>query len=104
MIDLLEFRVNKLTRMSDHFRKLAADLAPEKVSAEIDAVADTFDDEVVRISRECVGRRACPCPFAPSCIGAPGDRPVFAAANTQTAASKIQAPSTDLVPPRNRRH
>ncbi len=86
MVDLLEFRLGKLTRMSDHFRRLAVGLAPEKVSAEIAAVADAFDDEAARIIRDCVGRRACPCKLAHSCIVAGGERAVFEAWNAKRAA------------------
>ncbi len=86
MVDLLEFRLSRLARMSEHYRRLAAGLAPEKVSAEIAAVADTFDGEVVRISRECVGRRTCPCGFARSCIAVSGARSVCEAANPKKAA------------------
>ena len=68
MVDRLEFRVNKLARMSGHYRELAAALFPENVSAEIEAVADAFDHEVLRIDRECVGRRACPCEFSDACV------------------------------------
>ncbi len=60
MVDLLELRVGKLTTMSGHFRELAVGLLPETVSGEIAAVADAFDDEVMRMMRECLGRRACP--------------------------------------------
>ncbi|MGO9773796.1 MAG: hypothetical protein ACLPSW_30465 [Roseiarcus sp.] len=86
MVDVLEFRIGKLARISDHYRKLGAALAPETVSAEIAAVADAFDNEVTRISRECVGRRACPCEFAHSCIAVVGDRPGFEPTNTKKAA------------------
>ena len=68
VVDRLEFRVSKLARISGHYRELAANLYPESVSAEIEAVADAFDDELARIGRECVGRRTCPCEFAGSCI------------------------------------
>jgi tRNA splicing ligase len=67
MADLLESRVHKLAQMSDHYRDLAAALIAENVSVEIAAVADAFDDEVVRICRECLGLRACPCQFRSSC-------------------------------------
>ncbi len=67
MVDLLEFRVAKLTTMSGHYRELAVSLFPEMVSGEISAVADAFDDEVMRMMRECLGRRACPCEMGNSC-------------------------------------
>jgi hypothetical protein len=68
VVDRLEFRVNKLARMSGHYRELAAALFPENVSAEIEAVADAFDDELLRMDRECVGQRACPCEFSGACV------------------------------------
>ena len=67
MVDLLEFRVGKLTTMSSHFRELAMSLFPETVSGEIATVADAFDDEVMRMKRECLGRKACPCEMGDSC-------------------------------------
>jgi len=67
MVDRLEFRVSQLTRMSGHYRELAAGLFPENVSTEIEAIANAFDDEAARIGRECVGRRVCPCEFSSSC-------------------------------------
>ena len=66
-VDLLEFRAGKLTAMSGHYRELAVSLFPETVSGEIAAVADVFEDEVVRMMRECLGRRACPCEMGDSC-------------------------------------
>ncbi len=68
MADLLELRVHKLAQMSDHYRELAAALIAENVSVEITAAADAFDDEVVRICRECLGQRACPCQLRGSCV------------------------------------
>jgi hypothetical protein len=68
MVDLLESRVRKLTDMSEHCRRLAAELFPENASAEIASVADQFDDEVGRINRDCIGRRTCPCEFAATCV------------------------------------
>ncbi len=67
MVDLLEFRVGKLTTLSGHYRELAMSLFPEMVSGEIVAVADAFDDEVMRMMRECLGRKACPCEMGDSC-------------------------------------
>jgi hypothetical protein len=86
MVDRLEFRICKLARMSGHYRELAAALFPENVSAEIEAVADAFDDELLRIDRECVGQRACPCEFSGACValvdgGAVRDAPNEAAPN-----------------------
>jgi len=86
MVDLLEFRVRKLATMSDHYRELAAALFPEKVSGEIAALADAFDDEVARVNRECVGRRACPCAFYGSCIALGGASPVFEVPGAKKAA------------------
>jgi hypothetical protein len=86
MVDVLEFRVNKLARISDHYRRLGASLAPEKVSAEIAAAADAFDNEVMRISRECVERRVCPCEFARSCIAAADVHVAFEPASAKKAA------------------
>jgi hypothetical protein len=86
MVDLLEFRVRKLTGMSAHYRELAADLFPEKVSGEIAAVADAFDDEVARINRDCAGRRACPCEFIGSCVALRGANPVFEVPGAKKAA------------------
>ena len=67
MVDPLEFRLGKLTTMSSHYRELAVSLFPEKVSGEIAAVADAFDHEVMRMVRECLGRRACPCEMGDCC-------------------------------------
>ena len=67
MVDLLEFRVGKLTTLSGHYRELAMSLFPETVSGEIAAVADAFDDEAMRMKRECLGRRTCPCEMGDSC-------------------------------------
>lgn len=68
MVDLLEFHVRKLADMSEHCRRLAAELFPENVSAEIASVADQFDDEVGRLNRDCIGRRTCPCEFNATCV------------------------------------
>ncbi len=89
MVDVLEFRINKLARMSDHYRHLAAALIAEKVSAEIAAVADAFDDEVVRMNRECAGRRVCPCQFRGSCVAPDCADPSFGPLSTKNAAWKI---------------
>ncbi len=68
MVDVLEFRIGKLTQMSVHYRQLASDLFPEMVSNEIALIADQFDDEVARMNRDCRGRRTCPCEFRPACV------------------------------------
>jgi hypothetical protein len=68
MTDLLEFRVSKLTLMSCHFRQLADSYLAPAVSAKIIEVADEYDEEVVRIERECRGKRLCPCEFSSCCI------------------------------------
>jgi hypothetical protein len=86
MVDVLEFRMSKLARISNHYRQLGVALAPETVSGEIAAVADAFDNEVMRINRECVGRRACPCELAHSCIAVVDDRLVFQTRSTKKAA------------------
>jgi len=61
MVDLLEYRVCKLVRRSNHYQHLADGLLPTAVSAEIMAVADEYDKEVARMERQCRGRRRCPC-------------------------------------------
>jgi hypothetical protein len=61
MVDLIEVRVSKLARLSDHYRLLANDLQPDPVSAEINAIANELDTEAARVKRECVGKRRCPC-------------------------------------------
>ena len=68
MADLLEFRLSKLARMSCHFRQLADGSLAPAVSAEIAEVADEYEKEVVRIERECWGKRSCPCEFSAGCI------------------------------------
>jgi hypothetical protein len=68
MADLLEFRVSKLALMSCHFRELADGFLAPLDSAKIIEVADEYDEEVMRIERECRGRRLCPCEFSGSCI------------------------------------
>ena len=67
MITLVDFRVGKLGRMSDHYRQLADNLQPDPVSAEITAIADELDNEAARLQRECVGKRLCPCTADPAC-------------------------------------
>jgi hypothetical protein len=89
MADLLEFRVHKLAERSVHYRDLATALIAEKVSVEIAAVADAFDDEVVRICRECLGRRACPCQFRGSCAALDGAEPFLGALSANKAGYKI---------------
>ena len=73
MVDLLQFRISKLADMSEHYRRLAAELFPENVSAEIASVADQVDGEVERMTRDCKGRRTCPCEFNATCIALVGD-------------------------------
>ena len=68
MADLLEFRLSKLARMSCHFRQLADGYLAPSVSVEIAEVADEYESEVVRIERECRGKRLCPCEFSVGCI------------------------------------
>ncbi|HEY8032521.1 MAG TPA: hypothetical protein VIF02_09160 [Methylocella sp.] len=68
MADLLEFRLSKLARMSFHLRQLADGYLAPSVSAEIAQVADEYESEVVRIERECWGKRSCPCEFSRNCI------------------------------------
>jgi hypothetical protein len=68
MADLLEFRLSKLARMSCHFRQLADGFLAPAVSAQIAEVADEYEKEVVRIERECWGKRICPCEFTSGCI------------------------------------
>ncbi len=85
MVDLLEFRVGKLTTMSGHYRELAVSLFPEMVSGEIAAVADAFDDEVMRMMRECLGRRSCPCEMGDSCTALVTYDPAFAAPTRQAS-------------------
>ena len=67
MVDLIELRMSKFARMSDHCRELADRLQPDPVSAEITAIADEFENEAARMKRECVGKRTCPCAFIGSC-------------------------------------
>ena len=86
MNDLLEFRINTLVRLSDHFRELAAGVFSLEVSAEIASVADEFAHEAVRINRECVGRRTCPCEFGDACLSMDGLGPFFGARDTRKAA------------------
>jgi hypothetical protein len=50
--------------MSCHFRQLADGYWAPSVSAEIAEVADEYEKEVVRIERECWGKRLCPCEFS----------------------------------------
>ena len=85
MFDSLEFRVDKLTTMSGHYRELAVSLFPEMVSGEIAAVADAFDDEVMRMMRECLGRRACPCEMGDSCTALVTHDPASATATQQAS-------------------
>jgi hypothetical protein len=73
MVDLIVARLGKLTRMSRHYRELAAALVPEELSAEIAEVAEAVDGIVERMNRECLGRRTCPCEFSSSCIALPDD-------------------------------
>ncbi len=68
MADLLEFRLSKLARMSCHFRQLADGFLSPTVSAQIAEVADENEKEVVRIERECWGKRSCPCEFSRGCV------------------------------------
>ena len=68
MVDLIETRMSKLAQMSDHYRRLADNLEPNPASAEIVAVADEFDNVVVRMERECVGVRICTCELRGSCL------------------------------------
>ena len=68
MADLLEFRVSKLALMSCHFRQLADGYLAPSDSAKIIEVADEYDEELMRIERECRGKRLCPCEFSGSCI------------------------------------
>jgi hypothetical protein len=68
MVDLLEFRVSKLVRRSDHCRHLADGLLPPAVNAAITAVADEYDKEAARMERECHGKRCCPCHRFTSCL------------------------------------
>ena len=68
MADLLEFRLSKLALMSCHFRQLADNYWAPAVSATIAEVADEYEKEVVRIERECWGKRSCPCEFSGGCI------------------------------------
>jgi hypothetical protein len=86
MADLLEFRVGELSRMSGHYRELAASLWPEHVSVEIEAVADAIEDELTRINLECVGRRACPCEFRSFCAALGDDSSAIQALNAKQAA------------------
>ena len=69
MVDLPELRVSKLALMSCHFRLLADGYLAPAVSAKINEVADEYDEEAVRIERECRGKRSCPCDFSGRCIG-----------------------------------
>jgi hypothetical protein len=64
MADLLEFRLSKLARMSCHFRQLADGYLAPAVSAEIAEVADEYEKEVVRIERECWGKKVVPANLA----------------------------------------
>jgi hypothetical protein len=68
MTDLLEFRVSKLALISCHFRQLADSYLGPAVSAKIIEVADEYDEEVVRMERECRGKRLCPCELSSGCI------------------------------------
>ena len=69
MVDLPELRVSKLALMSCHFQLLADGYLAPAVSAKINEVADEYDEEVVRIERECRGKRLCPCDFSGLCKG-----------------------------------
>jgi hypothetical protein len=70
VVDLAQARVNKLIQMSDHCRRLADGVLPLPVSAEIAAVADELDREVVRMKVNCLGSRVCPCESRDSCLAA----------------------------------
>jgi len=69
MADLLELRASKLALMACHFRQLADGYLAPAVSAKINEVADEYDEEVLRIERECRGKRFCPCDFNGLCRG-----------------------------------
>jgi hypothetical protein len=72
MIALID--ISKLGLMSDHFRRLADNLQPDPVSAEITAFAEELDNEAARLQRECLGKRPCPCGMAsPACLFVLGD-------------------------------
>jgi hypothetical protein len=67
MVDLIEFRMSKLVRRSEQCRRLIGGLLPAPVSAEIAAVADEYEQEVVRMEHECLGKKSCPCSRFNSC-------------------------------------
>ena len=67
MVDLLEFRVGKLVRRSDHCRHLANGLLPTAVNAAITALAEEYEKEVARMERDCRGKRRCPCNLFDTC-------------------------------------
>ena len=86
MADLLEFRMNKLARMLDHYRHLAFNLQPDPVSDEIVAVVNEFDNEIARMKLECVGKRICPCELSQSCLAVVDTSVVAETANNKMAA------------------
>ena len=73
-------------RVSDHYRRLADNLQPEPVSAEIAAMADEFDSEAARIRRVCAGKRVCPCKFSGSSLSLGGDDSLAGTVNMNQAA------------------
>jgi hypothetical protein len=52
MSSSIHFRMDKLSRMSVHYRQLAYSFYPDQVSAEITAIADELDNEAARLHRE----------------------------------------------------
>lgn len=68
MVDLIDVRVSKLVRISDHCRHLANGVLPFAVRVEIAEMADEYDTEVARIERDCRGKRRCPCECSGGCL------------------------------------
>ncbi len=54
MVNLIEIRVTRLARISDHYRELADNLRPDPVSAEITAIADEIAGEAAQLRRRWV--------------------------------------------------
>jgi hypothetical protein len=68
MNDLVEVRVNKLIRISDHCRHLVNGLLPPAVGIEIAQMADEYEAEAARVERVCRETRCCPCEWSDRCL------------------------------------
>lgn len=60
MAEPIECRVQKLARLSSHYRDLAHGFLSPEVNAEIEAVADEYAKEAARLKRECADKDDCP--------------------------------------------